>query len=718
MQRPPTNRLLYALILTLVGSLFSLVLPASPPSYASHENITVNVSGDEVTETYDPGDSVAVEGVIDDVVADEDVTIRFKKPSGTTDETVNFGEPSSNGHFDALFDIPNSADEGAWSVEVDYDGEKAYTYFIVDDESDTIGVVLDKTAGIYEVDDEVTISGDVDNLDSLEDFVTIVVLDPANAEIIDEDSVELDGDEFTFDFDLDSDASHGRYAVIVTYDIDNQEGSALFEIEDEDAGTVDEDDESVEAVTSDTDGNLAGEIDEATYAPGGTVVITGTIEDYDTADNEDLSISIRDPDDLEIAEDDDVTVDEDGTDGTFEFEYDLDDNADEGGYTITVAYDNDEVELIFEVQEDGSSGGGSEDLTVDLNKSSYLAGETITVTGTVAEVEENDDGEPEEVSVFVYRPTGQVIFESGSSKYVAPSSSGAYSATIVLPSDLMVDDDYYVKVSYVGVDDVQVFFDITGVSSTPSDEITIETDRDEYNIGSTVEITGKVPAAMIVDGQQLLIRVNTPDGNPCRFDPIDVPASGSYTYELVLGGKCGMAGEYEVEVTYGDEEGKTMFDLIGSSASSYNLNVGGETYPLDYELSSGTINSISVPKDQNGQFIPKLVIRMTADEDGQLTLVLPRQVIDANEEGEDIDYVVTIEDESGNIITVDVDESDNGDEARTLVIDYPVGTERIEINGTQIVPEFGTIAAIMLAVTIVGIIVATARYNKFSLFRQ
>ncbi|MEP0825870.1 MAG: PEFG-CTERM sorting domain-containing protein, partial [Nitrososphaera sp.] len=34
--------------------------------------------------------------------------------------------------------------------------------------------------------------------------------------------------------------------------------------------------------------------------------------------------------------------------------------------------------------------------------------------------------------------------------------------------------------------------------------------------------------------------------------------------------------------------------------------------------------------------------------------------------------------------------------------------------GDRIIPEFGAIAAIVLAVAIVGIIVATARYGKFN----
>lgn len=195
------------------------------------EPIRVDIALEDVTQTYDPGDSVAVEGVVSGLVENEDVTIRFKGPGGMTEDIFNFGEPSSNGNFDAVFDIPNNAQGGVWSVEADYDGEKAYTYFLVDYDSsvDVIELVLDENEGIYEAGAEVTISGQVDHDDPSEDTVNIKVLDPTHNEIQDED-VDLNGDEFEFTFDLANDAPHGRYAIKVTYNIDNQEGAILFEI--------------------------------------------------------------------------------------------------------------------------------------------------------------------------------------------------------------------------------------------------------------------------------------------------------------------------------------------------------------------------------------------------------------------------------------------------------------------------------------------------------
>ena len=46
---------------------------------------------------------------------------------------------------------------------------------------------------------------------------------------------------------------------------------------------------------------------------------------------------------------------------------------------------------------------------------------------------------------------------------------------------------------------------------------------------------------------------------------------------------------------------------------------------------------------------------------------------------------------------------------RTLHIDYDAGTEKIEIVGSHVVPEFGTIAMIVLAVAIVSIIAIAAK---------
>ncbi|RMW38353.1 MAG: PEFG-CTERM sorting domain-containing protein, partial [Nitrosopumilus sp.] len=47
--------------------------------------------------------------------------------------------------------------------------------------------------------------------------------------------------------------------------------------------------------------------------------------------------------------------------------------------------------------------------------------------------------------------------------------------------------------------------------------------------------------------------------------------------------------------------------------------------------------------------------------------------------------------------------------ANKVTVMFPAGTEQIEIIGTFVVPEFGTIAAMILAVAIISIIAVSAK---------
>ena len=702
----------YALILTLVGSIFSLVLPSTQLSYAATPPVTVSVTDDPITKTYGPNDTVGIVGEVADVVSGKtSVSIKIEDQSGSLIKSTSTTLDEDSGEFDYAFDIPGSADDGVWTVHVTYNGDDAYTYFIVDDEDDTISVELDNSDGQYEAGDKVTITGQVDNKDSSEDSVVITVMDPTNDNIVDqEDSLlgegSLASDEFEYSFTLDDQAAAGRYAVIVTYDVDNQVGSNLFEIPAEDSGSSDF------SGDSDTDGDLTAKIEKDSYSAGNNVAIEGSIDGYNSGDNEDLAIIVKNPDGDKVTaySDSSATV---KSSGDFAYDFDLEDDADAGTYTVSISYISDEVQMTFDVKGTSSSGSSSGttsgDLTVKLDKSSYNAGETMTVSGKVKHVADPKDEET--VNILLYKPSGEVILDA--SKYVTPSSTGDFSGNVLLSSKLEVEKGYRLVVSYLD-DEVQIKFDITGVSSNPVDKITVQTDKMQYGVGSTVKISGSVPSSIIVDGRQLLLRVNTPDGNPCRIDPVDVTSNGAFSYNLVLGGKCGVNGEYDVEATYNQQKSKAMFVVTGSSRSAYGLSIAGKTYSIEYEMSGGSVKSMFARSDNN-----KLVVNLDAQQDGKLTLILPREVIDAIKDGKDIDYVITIEDESGNINTVKAAETGNTDSARTLEIDYKGGAERLEITGTQVVPEFGALAAIMMALAIVGIIVATARFgNKFNIFRQ
>ena len=114
--------------------------------------------------------------------------------------------------------------------------------------------------------------------------------------------------------------------------------------------------------------------------------------------------------------------------------------------------------------------------------------------------------------------------------------------------------------------------------------------------------------------------------------------------------------------------------------------------PADYIKTSGaSVTSITANSDDD-----TLVIGIDADDDGELSVTLDSKVIEAFDDGS---YFVLVENE-------EVEFEQNGNK---LTIPYEAGNEKIEIVGSHVVPEFGTIAMIILAVAIVSIIAITAK---------
>jgi len=109
-------------------------------------------------------------------------------------------------------------------------------------------------------------------------------------------------------------------------------------------------------------------------------------------------------------------------------------------------------------------------------------------------------------------------------------------------------------------------------------------------------------------------------------------------------------------------------------------------------VTSGVIHHIGANSDDD----TLLVHLFGADDDGELKITLNSDIITPFDDGS---YFVLINSE-------EVEFEQMG---RTLHIDYDAGTEKIEIVGSHVVPEFGTIAMIVLAVAIVSIIAITAK---------
>ena len=107
-----------------------------------------------------------------------------------------------------------------------------------------------------------------------------------------------------------------------------------------------------------------------------------------------------------------------------------------------------------------------------------------------------------------------------------------------------------------------------------------------------------------------------------------------------------------------------------------------------YDISGGHVISATVNTNDNS-----VIINIHADDDGTLTI-----------------SPSTSTQKGIFMVLVDGEESDDAEiNGNTVIVPFNAGTEQIEIIGTFVIPEFGTIAAMILAVAIISIVAISAK---------
>jgi len=245
---------------------------------------------------------------------------------------------------------------------------------------------------------------------------------------------------------------------------------------------------------------------------------------------------------------------------------------------------------------------------------------------------------------------------------------------------------------------------VASVIATPAfaqSPILVSTDMPSYNDGDTIMVSGTV--SDLLSGYQISIQIFEPEfGNIVYINQFGVGSDKTYSHQLTAGGPGWFsAGEYKVVVTYGTENrvAETTFDFSGSSTTPKGKSIDVEGFLVGYKITGGNVVSITPDVDSKS-----LIIVITTTSDGELTITLPRALIDAVlENGDDDEFFVLVDLEES-----DFDETKTSTD-RTLTIQFPQGAEEIEIIGTFVIPEFGAIAALILAVAIISIIVVSAK---------
>ena len=218
----------------------------------------------------------------------------------------------------------------------------------------------------------------------------------------------------------------------------------------------------------------------------------------------------------------------------------------------------------------------------------------------------------------------------------------------------------------------------------------------------TIDVGGEVMWNNI-DAMAHTVTAGTPtEGVSEHFDSGLVAPGAMFSHEFTEAGTFDyfcmvhpwMVGAVMVssEETHGDMEEMEGMKEMGHSDEHAAKGIEDLSDQFTTTLTSGVIHHIGGNTDDS----TLLVHLFGADDDGKLEIILNSDII-------------TPFDDGSYFVLVDSEEAEFEQMGNTLHIEYSAGAEKIEIVGSHVVPEFGTIAMIVLAVAIVSIIVLTTK---------
>ena len=241
--------------------------------------------------------------------------------------------------------------------------------------------------------------------------------------------------------------------------------------------------------------------------------------------------------------------------------------------------------------------------------------------------------------------------------------------------------------------------------------LTVITDDENYDEGDTIVISGEV-ATVIVD-TPIILQIWV-EGNMIGIDQFFPAQDGSYSHTIIAEKPLWKnEGDYLVRISYG--EGNIAESTITYTPTQEFLETtdifeveipNGGTFDIEYTIKGGTIKDIILEPDNF-----TLMVLIEAPDEGTISIKLPRESLDAEKpNGQDEEFIVLIDN-----IQFPYEETETNDQSRLITINFEekksektISVYEIEIIGTKVIPEFGTITVLIL---ILGVVI-TVGFTK------
>jgi len=248
-----------------------------------------------------------------------------------------------------------------------------------------------------------------------------------------------------------------------------------------------------------------------------------------------------------------------------------------------------------------------------------------------------------------------------------------------------------------------------------ADQISLSTSNDIYYSGDYVVIFGDVNT--IFENMPITIQIYH-GSNLVDVAQVLVAQDGTFVKSFnAVGQQWKEEGTYTIRAQYTSTQiAVTTFEffsqVIDTSSAVFPVQIPNSgTFDVGYTIRGGEVSKINMNLDRYS-----LLIETTVNTNGNLILKLPRESFDAQKSnGKDNTFIILISKENNepkDFVQVEYEEIATSSDYRTILIPLEEGDKWVEVIGTYVIPEFGSVVIIILVVAVSSaIIISKSRFS-------
>ncbi|MGI0093278.1 MAG: hypothetical protein ACREA8_04175 [Nitrosotalea sp.] len=236
------------------------------------------------------------------------------------------------------------------------------------------------------------------------------------------------------------------------------------------------------------------------------------------------------------------------------------------------------------------------------------------------------------------------------------------------------------------------------LSQPTAAQIVVKIDKDRYNLGDIMVISGQVQS--VVTDMQLTIQILDPNNNLVHIEQIPVASDGKFSLPVkIYGPLWSVPGKYSIIAQYGFKHISAIVNFQFEQEDVLIQNVfnvkdisSGQNFDLNYTITGSQVESMDLDKQNIA-----LVVQINVKNSGMIHLQIPRLLLDSKKPSNaDESFLVFINDDEITSF------QQTGSDYNYRMLDIPIATgdSKIEIIGTTVIPEFENISSLILVLAV------------------